>query len=442
MSSFLLLTIMALTWGVGGILVKKGFKKLSPWQTYALDAVIIALPMWFLYGFWQSGKLLPPTPFAIFSALLISFVYALYYYAIYHGPIGLATPIIASYPIFTVILSFFLLDERLNLISYIGISATIIGIIIISIPEKLKLKLEKWVFLAIAVAVGYGITAYTGKIAVGQVGNATYIVILAFTQVFAVLVGKFFTKEKIPKLKIKHFIYPFIGITLFNIGNITYYVALEQGFASVIVPLSNTYVVVTVILSMIILKEKIRLSQIAGIILVIAGVVLINLKANLPPERWNSSAPDPSCTNQVCVSLTSKDLSTEKAKVSFIYDGDTIQLSDGRKIRYLGIDTPERGTNKIKGECFGQEATDINRKLIAGQTVEMAKDISEKDKYGRLLRYIWIDNVFINEFLLRQGFARLDIIPPDTKYLKEFKDAEKEAREQKRGLWGRCKNNF
>ncbi|MBI5452043.1 DMT family transporter, partial [Candidatus Gottesmanbacteria bacterium] len=146
MSSLFLLTIMTFTWGIGGILVKKGYKNLTPWQTYAFDAIVIALPMWLLYGFWQSGKILPITPFAVFSALLISFVYALYYYAIYHGPIGLATPIIASYPIFTVILSFFLLQERLNLISYIGISATIIGIIIISLPEKLKLKLEKWVF--------------------------------------------------------------------------------------------------------------------------------------------------------------------------------------------------------------------------------------------------------------------------------------------------------
>lgn len=129
----------------------------------------------------------------------------------------------------------------------------------------------------------------------------------------------------------------------------------------------------------------------------------------------------------------------EKAKVSFVYDGDTIVLSDNRKVRYIGIDTPEIGRDKIPDECFAKEAVNMNIQLVNRREIEMEKDISETDKYGRLLRYVWVDNVFINEFLVRQGYARLETIPPDTRYYQLLKSAEIEARESGRGLWGKCK---
>ncbi|MCJ7740175.1 thermonuclease family protein, partial [Candidatus Microgenomates bacterium] len=70
--------------------------------------------------------------------------------------------------------------------------------------------------------------------------------------------------------------------------------------------------------------------------------------------------------------------------------------------------------------------------------IEMEKDKEDTDKYGRSLRYIYLDDIFINDFLLRQGYARVMTIPPDIKYSQEFQEAEKEAKDGKRGLWGKC----
>lgn len=137
--------------------------------------------------------------------------------------------------------------------------------------------------------------------------------------------------------------------------------------------------------------------------------------------------------------IPSPNLVKEKAKVSFVYDGDTIELADKRKVRYIGINTPEINWGKNNPQCFATQSAKINQEMVAGQEIEMAKDVSETDKYKRLLRYIWIDGIFMNDFLLRQGFARLDLIPPDTIYYQQFKEAQKEAQENKRGLWGECK---
>lgn len=129
----------------------------------------------------------------------------------------------------------------------------------------------------------------------------------------------------------------------------------------------------------------------------------------------------------------------EKAKVSIVYDGDTIELADKRKVRYIGINTPEINWKSGDPQCFATQSARINKEMVGGQEIEMAKDISETDKYGRILRYIWIDGIFMNDFLLRQGYAKLDLIPPDTSYSGQFKEAQKEARDNKRGLWGKCK---
>jgi len=80
----------------------------------------------------------------------------------------------------------------------------------------------------------------------------------------------------------------------------------------------------------------------------------------------------------------------ERAKVIKVVDGDTIKLEDGRAVRYIGIDTPETVHPSKPVQCYGKEASDKNRELVEGKEIELEKDVSEVDKYGRLLRYIWI----------------------------------------------------
>ncbi|MDR3559156.1 MAG: thermonuclease family protein [Candidatus Pacebacteria bacterium] len=129
----------------------------------------------------------------------------------------------------------------------------------------------------------------------------------------------------------------------------------------------------------------------------------------------------------------------EIAKVKYVIDGDTIELENGEKVRYIGIDAPETVDPKKPIQCFGPQASAADKKLVEGQTVRLLKDVSEKDMYGRLLRYAWVGNIFVNDYLVREGYARLDTFPPDTKYAAQFKADETEAKNNGRGLWGACR---
>lgn len=129
-------------------------------------------------------------------------------------------------------------------------------------------------------------------------------------------------------------------------------------------------------------------------------------------------------------------------KVSRVVDGDTIKLENGETVRYIGIDTPETVDPRRAVGCFGKEASDKNKELVLGKEVRLVKDVSETDTYKRLLRYVYVGDLFVNEYLVREGFARASSYPPDVRHRDLFRDAEREAREAKRGLWadGVCDN--
>ncbi len=132
----------------------------------------------------------------------------------------------------------------------------------------------------------------------------------------------------------------------------------------------------------------------------------------------------------------------EKVRVVKVIDGDTIKLEDGRVIRYIGVDTPETVHPSKPIQCYGKEASNKNRELVEGKKVEIEKDVSETDKYGRLLRYIWVGDIFVNEYLVREGFAHSFTYPPDVKYQDRFREAERKAREEGKGLWGSYCDNW
>lgn len=125
-------------------------------------------------------------------------------------------------------------------------------------------------------------------------------------------------------------------------------------------------------------------------------------------------------------------------KVVRVIDGDTIEIEGGEKIRYIGIDTPETVDPRKPVQCFGVEASKKNKEMVEGKTVRLEKDITDKDKYNRLLRYVWLGDVFVNLELVKQGFAYSYSYPPDVKYQDQINKAQQEAREVSRGLWGSC----
>lgn len=130
--------------------------------------------------------------------------------------------------------------------------------------------------------------------------------------------------------------------------------------------------------------------------------------------------------------------------VQNIIDGDTAELADGSKVRYIGIDTPE--TMKRAGsswmfapEAFGLAAKDHNRELVMQKEVRLEFDVEKRDKYGRLLAYVYIDEEMVNLDLVRAGYATVYTFPPNVKYYDSFLKAQKEARDAKRGIWGAMK---
>jgi micrococcal nuclease len=127
----------------------------------------------------------------------------------------------------------------------------------------------------------------------------------------------------------------------------------------------------------------------------------------------------------------------ETFRVKEVVDGDTIVLEDGTKVRYIGINTPERD------RPFYEEATDANRKLVEDREVRLEFDTVQIDQYGRTLAYVFVrgstsssqGETFVNLELLRQGYANAFTVPPNVKYEELFRDTEREAREAGRGLW-------
>jgi len=128
--------------------------------------------------------------------------------------------------------------------------------------------------------------------------------------------------------------------------------------------------------------------------------------------------------------------------VQNIVDGDTIELANGRRVRYIGIDTPEtmRRTEaswQYDPEPFSAKAKDLNRDLVFRRMVRLEFDVNKEDKYGRWLAYVYTDNdVMANLELVRKGLATIYTFPPNVKYMDAFLEAQEEARRNKSGMWG------
>lgn len=130
------------------------------------------------------------------------------------------------------------------------------------------------------------------------------------------------------------------------------------------------------------------------------------------------------------------------AQVIEIVDGDTIKVDIGggeiKTVRYIGIDTPEIVAPGQDVECYGREASRKNTELVEGAIVGLETDVNNTDQYGRLLRYVYLGDLLVNQVLVKEGYAFASAYPPDVKYQDDLDQAELEAREANRGLWSAC----
>jgi micrococcal nuclease len=128
-----------------------------------------------------------------------------------------------------------------------------------------------------------------------------------------------------------------------------------------------------------------------------------------------------------------------EASVVYVDDGDTIDvLIDGRveRVRYIGIDAPEVSHHGAGGTPGGEAAAQLNRVMVGGRRVRLELDVEQRDRFGRLLAYVWLGDSMINLEMIRRGYARALTIPPNLRYERWFVGAEAEARAAGRGLWG------
>jgi micrococcal nuclease len=127
-------------------------------------------------------------------------------------------------------------------------------------------------------------------------------------------------------------------------------------------------------------------------------------------------------------------------KVSRVVDGDTIELFNKETVRYIGIDTPEARERQnsewiYNPRPYAEEAKEFNQKLVEGKSVRLEFDVQKRDKYKRLLAYVYSGDKMVNIEMVREGYAMIYTYPPNVKYSKRFLEAQKEARDNKRGLW-------
>jgi len=125
---------------------------------------------------------------------------------------------------------------------------------------------------------------------------------------------------------------------------------------------------------------------------------------------------------------------SERATVTRIKDGDTIEIvmlsGVSETVRLIGINTSE------SGECFSEEATIALASLLSDEVITMTADVSDRDQYGRLLRYLWLDRgVFVNEIMVRGGFAQARDYPPDSLYAADIASAQESAQADAIGIW-------
>ena len=124
-----------------------------------------------------------------------------------------------------------------------------------------------------------------------------------------------------------------------------------------------------------------------------------------------------------------------------VVDGDTIhvRLPDRvEKVRYIGVNTPEVHHPSKGEEPGGREAHAVNRRLVEGKRVRLELDVQSRDRYGRLLAYVWIGDTMINAELVRLGYAQVMTVPPNVRHQALFLKLQRDARDAGRGLWARA----
>jgi micrococcal nuclease len=123
-------------------------------------------------------------------------------------------------------------------------------------------------------------------------------------------------------------------------------------------------------------------------------------------------------------------------RVVRVVDGDTFEIAGGERVRLIGVDTPETVKPGDPVERFGPEASSFAKKTIEGKEVRLVLDVQERDRYGRILAYVYLrDGTFLNAELLRMGLAQVMTVPPNVRFAGEFLEIQRAAQQAGTGMW-------
>ena len=182
-------------------------------------------------------------------------------------------------------------------------------------------------------------------------------------------------------------------------------------------------------------QKKYIIQTIITLIILIPGIIAGTVKKE---EIFEALGIE----NNTKTSVQTSQVIDGEYKVVSVTDGDTFEINYNgakTKVRLIGVDTPESvHPNSKKNNEYGEEASKYTKSLLEGKTVKIEFDVSPKDKYGRLLAYVYLESgEMLNEKLLKEGYAQVATYPPNVKYVEKFKEIQKEARKNKVGFWSK-----
>jgi endonuclease YncB( thermonuclease family) len=200
-----------------------------------------------------------------------------------------------------------------------------------------------------------------------------------------------------------------------------------------------------------VLNQNLNMNKTLVSIIIFLTLVVISIglkEGNWLQNLGLSDTYKPTNTSAKTTYNGSKD-GIERSQVRRVVDGDTVELSNGQKIRMLNIDTPETVKANTAVKCYGPEASAFTKKLLSDKMVQLVVDREANDQYGRGLRFIFLDGVdtsnienSVNADVVKNGFGKMVSYKPNTTYARDFQKWEDEARSKKLGVWGACKNPF
>jgi len=266
--------IASLLWGIGQAFIKKGLNNVTPFvsNTFAVVSILIVEVPFALIG----GVNWTFFPAILLYGLIASLPNFVFPYVIRKVNVSLAGTVLATYPIYTVLLSVIFLKESLDFIQILGVMGIILGMFFVAKPEKERFTLATWVVWAVVGSLMIGFGDFMGKVALTKYDLYTFILALTLGNVISLVITRFVDRSEIRVEGTKRELIPsIVGNFMMPLGLLFLYIAFSKGPASLVSPVASTYPAITVVLAFLYLKERISKTGVFGIILVTLGVVAV-----------------------------------------------------------------------------------------------------------------------------------------------------------------------